>query len=1180
MNGSYDAWLVILSIGVAVIASYTALDLASRVAASQGSKAAGYWLNGGAVSMGTGIWSMHFIGMLAFRLPIPMSYDIPITLLSLLIAMIVSGFALHTVSQGILSARRLLSAGLYMGIGIAAMHYTGMAAMEMEPPISYDPLLFILSILIAIVAAVAALWIAFQLRSETIMSAFWTKAGSALVMGAAISGMHYTAMAAANFAPNSVCTVSPQEINNVWMAAAIGGFTFMFLITTLLISVFDARLADRSAKLAETLRKTNVDLVIRSTALTRANELMRQEGLERMQAEFASRESEERFRATFEQAAVGMAMRDIDPRKPRWLRVNQKLCDILGYTREELLQLTSVDLTPPEERNAAIEYNEQLLRGEIAGYSREKRYVRKDGELIWTEISLSAVRGPDGRPTHIMSVIQDISARKQAEERLRKVDRARRVLAECSRVMVHSGDEIQLLQEMCKTAVESGGYRMAWVGFAEHDEHQSVRPVAQSGFDDGYLKASRISWGDNERGRGPSGRAIRSGQACVVRNVLTDPDFAPWRDGALERGYRSHIALPLARQGVSFGVLSLYTTEADAFDTDEVALLENLAADLAFGIVSLRARIDHARAEASLKASEELMRNTFDFAAVGIAHTSMDGRYLLVNRKFCEMLGYTRDELLVMHTQDVTHSGDRETDQDYKPRLVAGEIDTHSAEKRYMRKEGALIWVSRTISLVRDSAGKPLYFIRVIDDISERKQAEERLAYLAQYDALTGLPNRNLFRDRLALAMARSKRNERMLAVMFLGLDHFKAINDTLGHATGDEVIKAAAALLAKSLRGVDTIARFEGDEFTVILENVAQVDQITTVAEKIKQAFSAPIVIGEREIFVTASIGITIYPLSGDEIDALLQMADAAMYHAKKMGRNTYEFYAPELNLRAGERLKMEALLRRALERQELVLHYQPKVETATGKIVGVEALIRWNSKELGLVPPVRFIPLAEETGLIEPIGEWVIKAACAQSKAWQAQGFPPLLMSVNLSPRQLRQKNLVEMLTTALDESGLPPRLLELEITESLIMENIQENIETLKAIRRLGVLLAIDDFGTGYSSLGYLAKLPVQTLKIDRSFVVKMQDDADAMTLVSTILTLARSLGLKVVAEGVESEDQAKVLRLLRCDQIQGYLVSRPLPAAELSAFLTQARPLVADHGPANQPDLRGRSSAVSG
>ena len=591
--------------------------------------------------------------------------------------------------------------------------------------------------------------------------------------------------------------------------------------------------------------------------------------------------------------------------------------------------------------------------------------------------------------------------------------------------------------------------------------------------------------------------------------------------------------------------------------------LEQRGLELKAANDELRLKIEErAQAENALRESEERYRQLFELSPDGILIHS-EGKIALVNSACVTLLGAAAPgELIGKPILDIFESQYHEIVKERIRQLEEKHRPLPPLEEKIVRSDGATVEVE-TVASPFTYKGKPS-IQTVMRDITERKKATERMAYLAQYDSLTGLPNRNLFRDRLTLAMARARRNERLLAVMFLGLDHFKDINDTFGHTTGDEVLQAVTVLLGDSLRGVDTIARFGGDEFAVIVENVAQVEQVTTVAERLKKVFSAPVVIQEREIFVTASVGITIYPLSGDTIDALLQMADIAMYHAKKMGRNTYEFYTPELNAQAGERLKIEALLRRALERNEFVLHYQPKVETATGKMVGVEALIRWNSKELGLVPPVRFIPLAEETGLIGPIGEWVIKTACAQSTAWQAQGSPPLLMSVNLSLRQLRQKNLVEMISGLLDESGLAPQLLEIELTESLIMENIQENIETLKAIRRLGVNLAIDDFGTGYSSLGYLAKLPVQTLKIDRSFIVKMQDDADAMTLVSTILTMAHSLRLKVVAEGVETKEQAKVLRLLRCDELQGYLISKPLPSAELSTFFDQARQSVADPG----------------
>jgi diguanylate cyclase (GGDEF)-like protein len=475
---------------------------------------------------------------------------------------------------------------------------------------------------------------------------------------------------------------------------------------------------------------------------------------------------------------------------------------------------------------------------------------------------------------------------------------------------------------------------------------------------------------------------------------------------------------------------------------------------------------------------------------------------------------------------------------------------------RYVRKDGSLLWVNRTISLARDGAGEPLYFIRVIEDVSERKQTQEQVTYLAQYDALTGLPNRNLFRDRLILAIARAQRHNQPMALMFLDLDRFKEVNDALGHTAGDEVLQIAAGLLREALRNVDTIARLGGDEFTVILEDTAQLDYVKIVAEKIKRAFSEPISIHGREFAITASIGIALYPRDAADAEGLLKTADVAMYQAKKAGRNAYEFYEADMNEAADDRLNMAALLRRALERREFVLHYQPKVETSSGKVVGVEALIRWNSTELGLVPPANFIPLAEETGLIVAIGEWVIRTACAQSMAWQALGIPPLLMSVNLSSRQLREKNLVGIVAAALMESRLQPGNLELEITESAIMENIHQNVGLLKEIQRLGVKIAIDDFGTGQSSLAYLTKLPVHSLKIDRSFIVDMLKDPNSMSLVSTIMTMARSLRLRVTAEGVETGEQEKLLRLLQCDEIQGFLISEPLPVSEMAAFLQTA------------------------
>ena len=440
----------------------------------------------------------------------------------------------------------------------------------------------------------------------------------------------------------------------------------------------------------------------------------------------------------------------------------------------------------------------------------------------------------------------------------------------------------------------------------------------------------------------------------------------------------------------------------------------------------------------------------------------------------------------------------------------------------------------------------------------ESRQTEERYAYLAQYDTLTGLPNRNLFRDRLSLAASKAKRNHQMLALMFIDLDRFKEINDTLGHAIGDKVLQAVATLLKKSLRESDTVARLGGDEFTIILEGITDSDQVTTMAEKVRQILAGHVVTeGGHDVFITASIGITLYPLDADNVDALVQTADVAMYHAKEEGRNTYAFYAPQLNAQAAGRLRMEGLLRRALERNEFAVHYQPKVDVQSGRITGMEALIRWNSKELGFVSPGQFIPVAEKSGLIVPIGKWILEAACVQNKACQDLGFPSLLVSVNLSPRQFREKNLVEMIAGVLADTGLEPRFLDLEITEGMVMHDAEKVIALLERLHQLGIQLSVDDFGTGYSSLAYLKRFPVQTLKIDQSFVRDLSGAGDDAGIVKAIIAMADSLKLGVVAEGVETKEQLACLANLNCDQYQGYYFSKPVPAADFVKILQRDR-----------------------
>ncbi|MBA3775627.1 MAG: EAL domain-containing protein [Betaproteobacteria bacterium] len=444
-------------------------------------------------------------------------------------------------------------------------------------------------------------------------------------------------------------------------------------------------------------------------------------------------------------------------------------------------------------------------------------------------------------------------------------------------------------------------------------------------------------------------------------------------------------------------------------------------------------------------------------------------------------------------------------------------------------------------------------FVGYMRDISERKKATEQLIQLTQYDVLTGLANRSYFREQLSLAMARTKRSGQLLALLFLDLDHFKEVNDTLGHRIGDLVLQAAARLLKESLREVDTIARLGGDEFTIILENITDLEQVVTAAEKIKKAFSEPLVVEGREISLAASIGITIYPGGANNVDALLQNADLAMYRAKAEGRDAYKFFAPEMSVQTTERFDMEILLRHGLEREEFFLHYQPRVAVASGRVVGVEAVIGWQSRELGLDEKGHFLARAEESGLIVPIGDWALRTACAQNKAWQDQGIPPVVMSLNVAPRQFLQKDWVQKVAAALERSGLDPSFVEFAVTEAVVMQHGGKAAQTLTQLRELGIRLAVAEFGTGSSSLGFLKRYPVQTLKIDRSFMQDLTTDAHAPSVVGATIAMAKNLKLRVVAEGVETREQLASLVTLGCDEYQGKYFSGPVPPPDLPRLL---------------------------
>ena len=832
MLATHEIRLVVLSILIAVVASYTAIDLAGRVTEAQ--KATHkwiprLWLAAGALSMGIGIWSMHFIAMLAYHLPLLINYNPSIVLVSMLVAIVASGAALFVVSRQQMGWLQFLAGGIFMGLGVASMHYTGMAAMRLEAIADYDPKLVVLSVMIGIGASLAALRLAFHFRAETTEHPLGRenlrKLGGAMLMGNAIAGMHYTAMVAVSFKPVDLI-VDPQVVTSVQplppidttlLAVAVGFAAFTILSLTLLTSHFDRRISAEAISRAEALR-----------------------------------ESEERFRLLVEGVKdYGIFMLDLE------------------------------------------------------------------------------------------------------------------------------------------------GYIVSWNAGAE--------------------------------------------------------------------GFKGYWAEEIIGQHLSY----FYTNED----------------------------IQQGQPERALEMA------------------TMVGRF--------------------------------------------------EEEGWHIRRDGSQFWANVILTALRDEKGSLRGFSKVIRDITERKQAEEQLLYNAFHDALTGLPNRILFMDRLGQALKHGKRHENYLfAVLFLDLDRFKVINDSLGHTLGDQLLIAIARRLEACLRPTDTVARLGGDEFTILLERIEDVSDAIRIAERIQAELTLPFELSGQEVFTGASIGIALSATDYRRSEDLLRDADIAMYQAKSLGKGRYELFNTGMHARAVALLQLETDLRRAIERQEFRIYYQPIVSLSTGRITGFEALIRWQHPERGLVFPEAFISVAEETGLIIPIDQWVLREACHQLRQWQEQ-FPPeptelasahpLTISVNLCNLQFKQPELIKHINGVLQEAKLDAHSLKLEITENIIMKNDESATATLSQLRNLGAQLSIDDFGTGYSSLSRLHHFPIDILKIDRSFVSKIGTDEGNLELTETIVTLAQKLRMEVTAEGVETAEQFVQLRGLNCEYGQGYFFSKPLDTKAAEALM---------------------------
>jgi diguanylate cyclase (GGDEF)-like protein/PAS domain S-box-containing protein len=710
-----------------------------------------------------------------------------------------------------------------------------------------------------------------------------------------------------------------------------------------------------------------------------------------------------------------------------FLTCNPLVEQFFGVPRSQIIGRTDYDFVASVLADDFRAMDVMAMAADTPQVNQEWLTFASDGRSRLFETKKTPMRDAEGTVIGILGIARDITEHHNAKIVQEGLNRALKLIGKCNHAMMHATDERSLLFQICELAVDVGGYKIAWAAFAELDERKSVSIGAWSRNGGDFLKKIELSWDETEIGNGLIGTAIRGGATVVNRDYRENPAMRPWRAVAEEHGYRSSIAVPLARDGEPYGALVICAAEPDAFNAQEQSLLEEMAADLAFGLQRLSERVEH-------------------------------------------------------------------------------------------------------------------------------DAAKRQLEFLAHHDALTGTPNRVLLSEHFTNAVRRSHVRATSIAVLLLDIDNFKVVNDSLGHDYGDRLLIEVTKRLQRRIKNLGVVCRYGGDEFAVLLHPVCEMTLLNDFVRKLIDSFTSPMVIGDYSVDVTLSAGVSLYPKHANNLDDLIKYADIALQKSKTSGKNTYRCFDDSMQsdeLRLG---RLRTQLRSAIRNNELLLQYQPKVNLGSGEVVGVEALVRWQHPEQGLLPPGAFIPLAERTGLIVLIGDWVINEACRQFASWLAEGLKLTSICINVSALQVRRGNLLMSVSNALRRWGLPPRYVELELTESIFLSDAEAVIILLKDLRRLGVKLSIDDFGTGYSSLAYLKTLRVDRLKIDQSFVRDMTLNSDTAAIVKTIVQLGRNLNLAITAEGVEERAQLDALKQLGCDEVQGYLISKPLEAATLSAFCT--------------------------
>ncbi len=867
-----------------------------------------------------------------------------------------------------------------------------------------------------------------------------------------------------------------------------------------------------------------------------------------------------------------------------WVDVPFRMTDLMANLRDEINPYLDIEI-----RDRAVNTDDRLLfhsddiSHQQRGQSGELQFetVIDIGTRQWTILisntpafrtnatlpansSLIAVSGISLSFAFAVLVFFMVRSRDHSERRAARMTHLYHALSEINQSIVRMESENELFPLVCRMAVDFGGMKMAFIGLVDED-NQRVLSVCTYGQNQEHLSGRELSIKpDSPIMRGPTGVVVRTGKPVIINDYLNHPDTAPWHDKARQFGWKSSAAFPIIRQGKTFAILSVYHQNANAFDRDASHLLEEMTSDIGFALDNFDREHQRLQFEQALQESEGRLAAILDNVGASIYLKDLDGRYTFVNQQVMDLLGITDLADILGHTDDqifdaATTAAVRDNDH-----RVLHHGETVEMEEISTGKAQGITRIFWSVKIpLRDASGAISGLCGISTDISDSKAREEQIHYLSNYDSLTGLPNRELLSERSKRALAIAKASDSPLALLCLDLNRFKLINESLGHSFGDLVLKQLAQRLTGELHLDTTLSRVGSDEFFLLLPGM-NAAQAAAVATELLELIAKPMDLEGRRLTVTSSIGIALFPDHGRNFEQLVQSADAALAMAKQQGRNNFQIFAEAMREQADETLLVENELRDALLNNQLVVHYQPQLDFSTGQITGVEALVRWQHPELGMIPPNKFIPVAEESGLIVEIGAWVLETAARQQAAWRAQGLPTLSVAVNLSVVQLYKDNFCDTVSAVVHKHGLAHSMLELELTERIAMEHSSRTITTLGILHNMGVSLSIDDFGTGYSSLSYLKRYPVHKLKIDKSFVDGLGSDAEDQAIVVAIIGIARGLGFKTTAEGVETLEQWEFLKANGCDAYQGFYFSKAVPAADIEQLLRNQLASAQDNG----------------